>query len=520
MKKLILYLTVTAAGLSLGSCRWLDVTPDNAIDSKDLFSTGYGFRNALNGIYVTIGDSKVYGENLSWGFLSAAAQQYLTDDSEQGQATYEAYRNASDLIYNSASTEQIVKDIWETQYSIIANINKLLENIDGIAAGEFAYGDRERELIRAEARALRAMLHFDLLRLFAPAPAANPAGTYIPYRDEFGPSAGRNLSVDEFIECVLEDLNAAEPVLREFDTEFHPEAMYASRMSTPAPEWNARYRFDSKNHIDEMGLFFWYRGWRMNYLAVLGLKARVCLYAGPAYYPNARVAARDLYTIFYEQRQWVGFTTAENITCTTDKRYCKLSDDVLLAAYNKNLPDDFEARLSVSQSQIRMPLANVQTLFASDNTGIYKDYRYEYLLAETNASNRAFYTRKYAASAYPVLEAIENPMIPLLRLSEVCYILAELSARDNRIAEGIAYLETVRKARGAERPLSVSVTTQEQLLDEILLDARKEFIAEGNLFYMYKRLNLAQVPSASAPGALRDMSGGYVLPVPSSESPF
>ena len=507
-----------AAALLAAGCSWLDVTPDNAIDSDDLFSTGYGCRNALNGIYITIGDSRLYGENLSWGFLSAVSQNYLTDASEQGQNTYEAYRDAAALVYNSASTQAVVADIWETQYSVIANINKLLENIESIPASEFAYGEQERALIRAEALALRAVLHFDLLRLFAPAPVTQPAGNYIPYRDRFTSDLGENLTVREFIERALADVAKAEPVLKQFDTEYHPDAMYAVMMGAPTPEWNARYRLDSRNYIDAMGLFFWYRGWRMNYMSLLGFKARMCLYAGEEYYLNARTAARELYREFYEQRGWVGFTEAENITCTTDRRYCKLSTDVLFAAYNNNLAANYESRLSLANSAVRMPLANIPTLFASDNTGIYTDYRLRYLTDATNSSNRSYYSRKYTASSDSVVEVIENPMVPVLRFSEVCYILAELCARDGNLNEGIAYLETVRKARGAERPLAQSVTTAGALMDEIVLDARKEFIAEGNMFYMYKRLGMERV--AGSEGMERDMTGGYVLPVPTSESPF
>ena len=42
-------------------------------------------------------------------------------------------------------------------------------------------------------------------------------------------------------------------------------------------------------------------------------------------------------------------------------------------------------------------------------------------------------------------------MIPVIRFSEICHILAEISSYNGKITEGINYLETVRKARGAER---------------------------------------------------------------------
>ena len=39
-----------------------------------------------------------------------------------------------------------------------------------------------------------------------------------------------------------------------------------------------------------------------------GLKARVCIYAGPAYYKNAETAAKELYNTYYQQKRWIGFT--------------------------------------------------------------------------------------------------------------------------------------------------------------------------------------------------------------------
>ena len=167
------------------SCNWLAITPENAIDEDDLFTTGYGCRNSLNGIYLKMGTSDVYGENLSWGFLSAAAQEYLTDNSQQGSFSLQLTKDAADFIYNSTTTQPVIQSIWETQYSMIANINKILEHIDDIPKIEFAYGEEERTLIKSEALALRALLHFDLLGLRAPDPETNPGGTDLPYREEF-----------------------------------------------------------------------------------------------------------------------------------------------------------------------------------------------------------------------------------------------------------------------------------------------------------------------------------------------
>ena len=514
--KRILYIT---ALLLATSCNWLAITPENTIDEDDLFTTGYGCRNALNGIYLELGSADLYGENLSWGFLSAVAQEYLTDNSYVGSYSNQLSKDAAGFVYNSATTQTVIQSIWEKQYSVIANLNKIIEHIDQIDKVEFAYGEEERNLIKAEAHALRAMLHFDLLRMFAPAPSTNPSGTYIPYREKFGPEMGEKLSVTAFIEKCLKDISVAEPILHSFDTEFHPAAMYASMMTTATPTWNSRYRFDSQTYIDEMGNFFWYRGWRLNYMAVLALKARICMYAGNTYKTLARSSAKTLYDTYYKEKGWIGFNSQDEIVCNSDLRHFKLATDVIFAAYNKNLAVDYDAGLYGSDNNVRYPLANIDELFASDNTGLYSDYRLTHIIKSTNAVNKAYYTGKYSVSAEPVVEAVENPMIPLLRFSEVCYILAELSAENGKFDEAIQYLTDVRTARGAARTLTAA--NKEDVLSEIVSEVRKDLMCEGQVFYLYKRLNKETIPSSTKPGTQIQMnSANYIIPIPTSESPF
>lgn len=516
MKKILYMLSFV---LLATSCDWLAITPENSIDEDDLFTTGYGFRNALNGVYLKIGSRDLYGENLSWGFLSAAAQEYLTDDSQQGSYTMQLTKDAANFIYNSTTTQPVIQTIWETQYSVIANLNKIIEHIDEVPHSEFAYGEDERGLIKAEAYALRAMLHFDLLRLFAPAPATNPAGTYLPYREKFSPDIADKLSVTAFIEKCLKDINVAESLLKSFDTEFHPEALSTTMSTGSSISWSTRYRFDSKMYIDEMGEFFWYRGWRMNYMALLALKARVCHYAGKGYAPLAKTAAQEIYDNFFLTEK-IGFTSASNITCQPEIRYFKTFDDVIMGAYYPNLATEYDEELYGNDNSVKLPLANIDPLFSSDNTGIYSDYRYQYLIKKSNTSNQSYYHGKYSVATESIAAAVSNPMVPLFRLSEVCYILAEIAADENEVTTGLEYLKTVRSARGALRDVALTVTTPEQLREEILLDAQKDLMCEGQVFFMYKRRNVEKVLNSSAPGFYRNMAEGYVLPIPTSESPF
>ena len=223
----------------------------------------------------------------------------------------------------------------------------------------------------------------------------------------------------------------------------------------------------------------------------------------------------EIYDTYYSEKKWIGFNSSEDITAQSELRHFKLADDVIFAAYNKELAVNYDAGLYTNDNNVKYPLANIESLFASDNTGLYSDYRLTHIIKTTNSMNKAYYTGKYSVSSEAVVEAIENPMIPLFRLSEVFYILAETS---NNVSQGVGYLTEVRKARGAER--TITATTKEELLDEIITDARKDLMCEGQMFFMYKRLNKATVPSSTVPGTQKQMSAGYVLPIPASESPF
>mgnify|MGYP003307262422 CR=1 FL=1 len=67
-------------------------------------------------------------------------------------------------------------------------------------------------------------------------------------------------------------------------------------------------------------------------------------------------------------------------------------------------------------------------------------------------------------------------MVPLIRLSEVYLIAAEATG-------DVTYLNRLRNTRGISRVYDLSEVTVEALQEEYA----KEFFAEGQLFYFYKR---------------------------------
>ena len=68
---------------------------------------------------------------------------------------------------------------------MIANANDLIQHIEQTDAHLFEKGEMEKKMIMGEAYACRALMHFDMLRLFAPAPVNDDGQAYVPYVETY-----------------------------------------------------------------------------------------------------------------------------------------------------------------------------------------------------------------------------------------------------------------------------------------------------------------------------------------------
>ena len=67
--------------------------------------------------------------------------------------------------YDHQKMKDAVSNTWVKGYALIGNINTLLEHCE---KNRNVLSDKGYHIIKGEALALRAMLHFDLLRIFGP----------------------------------------------------------------------------------------------------------------------------------------------------------------------------------------------------------------------------------------------------------------------------------------------------------------------------------------------------------------
>ena len=119
----------------------------------------------------------------------------------------------------------------------------------------------------------------------------------------------------------------------------------------------------------------------------------------------------------------------------------------------------------------------------------------------------------YVTNKYKVTESVdqENPdykFIPLLRLSELYLIAIETGSEEKaqQLWNDFIFSRNLELA-----PLPMDGIEREHA---IISEYRKEFYAEGCVFYLYKRLNLAKEDFLWAPAELEI---NYVLPLPDSE---
>lgn len=504
---------------------WLDVTPAGQASETDLFSTGNGYRSVLNGLYKAMGQKQLYGRNWSYGMIDCMAQLYNLDNAEAFHDEMCKSAEKFDYLDDLVATE--IDNQWAAAYKIIANANDLLQNIQGASGDLFAYGEMERKMIEGEAYACRALMHFDLLCLFAPAPISDDGGTYIPYVDAYPTLSASKLTVSQVLDKVIADLVKARELTITFDSTVNGQGVNASG--------NARflndYTYDGVNIVGqlegfeptEIDDFFKGRGFRLNYYACTALLARVYQYAGK--YQEAFNCAKEVVDAVVTFRTGSTYTMykdnfdgiVNNIWGHTESDFengadYKMISNLIFAAYNKLsyegtgswLSSDWESGLNPNWFQISVDYFNYKGTDESSN-----DHRWNHLMY-------------YGGGSFPVSGKWFIPTdinkrnanvntFPVIRATEMRYIMAEYYARNNNMTEAYAILNKIRDDRG-NYGSSLTGNNWSDFQGDLLHDARREWLSEGQLFFLYKRLNAAFVEDR---GQVRSMTlQESMFPVP------
>ena len=480
MKNIYLYITLIL--LSLYSCSdWLDVAASDQMKESQLFEKGQGYRNALLGIYQELSTEKLYGQQMTWGMLDAMGQLY--DPSSIVTSSEFIITNAAKYDYKNSYVKEATEKIWTSMYLCIANCNNLIANIESASPSIFEYKEEEKNMITGEAYALRGFLHFDLLRLFAPSLAAGGDGNYIPYCDTYPAIYNKRLSVKEVLNKIIADLEKAQDLTAQDTMPDNIEALQ-----------RVRCRVENENYFQERGIFWGYRCTRMNYLNITGILARVYLYAGELEKANNEAQ----YVLDFEgidfPSKYGGYSGNS-----------KSRNDILLAFFNKRISETYEAYTGGDCGYLK--LKNLDELYSNETA----DKRYSEMIKEVTKSTRM--SAKYIKYTNNSDERVNGPLIPVLRKAEMYHIVCEYLVSKERLADAIQLLNDLRYARGLPFSNMGTNLSKDEFLGKLRLDAHKEFVSEGQVFFMYKRLN-----QGIWDGKNGTISPDYVLPIPDGEN--
>ena len=412
--------------LSVSCDDYLDVTPSDKQTAAQVFASKDGFYTAANGIYNALSGDELYGKQMTWEAMDLMAPSYVTTYSSQYMKSLAANN------YSDAYASPILSSIWGKAYEIILNCNLLMDQID---QQQGLLNTQEANCLKGEMLAVRAFLHLDMLRLFGPVPQEGLDQPAIPYNESSDVFVHDLLTVKEVGQKIIKDLDDAEELLKS-----DPIIDNGPMMSEPTGSESVQLR---------------YRQYRMNYYAVIALKARTYHWVCDS--ENAMSEAKRL---LEDQKVQQMFPAVDpnKLLANTSNPDRVFSSEVLFSIYDKDrdkvFSDYFDSSAPTSQ--------RLQTLstYVTGGYGLFShlllgsetsDYRFQSqweLASGVGASGYTFIKYKKIDQPDPFDEDSEYyyaKMIPLITMQELYYIMCENSGTD---MEKFSWYNKARVRRG------------------------------------------------------------------------
>ena len=494
-------------GMMTVSCSdWLDVIPKDSIVESDLFKESTGFQNSLNGVYELMSGDKLYGRELSYGLIDAMGQvYYLTDNSwYSGINKNHYYYQAAKFQYDAnPNIKDAFEGIWQTAYKAIANCNNIIGHIGELRTTDFRLGEAERNLIKGEAMAARAILHFDLLRLFAPAPVTEDGGLYIPYVTVFPYYGGQSpLSVKETMGKIVGDLEEAKKMIMAYDTLNMANRSLLSRDFRFEPTMTSVHSEDGSDV--EMRVFYQYRGYRINALAVTAMLARVYSWWGGDKLQLAADNANEVIGFLAYQAEGVKALGYTKDNLEVDRKFIL---DLIFCLSNPLLQQTYAEGYLSEKSNSFLCLNKYNKIWKDDladggdtRLGLINHKEWEWDAPLKNV--------RPAGSGK--LITVTEDMVPMIRLSEMHFVLAEYCASTGNYAGAAENIRQVRMGRKCDGNKDLGITDMTTFKTRLLSEVCREFFSEGQTFFYYKKYNEPLIKGMD--------TGAFVVQKPDSEN--
>lgn len=432
---------------SLSSCvnDWLDVAPSDGTDADAALTSSSDLDAARTGMYKALkGNGSLvdyYGQQFFvYGDVHAGDDYQYNNLGGSNRASF-----YYDMNYQTAS--EFTSSTWKSPYIVIGRANRIIAAAEGGALSDAAEAKATIDQYAAEAKVLRALAHFDLVRIYGK-----------PYTEDQGASLGVPL-VTEVLES---NAKPARSTVAEVYTQVVKDLTEAISSNALATET------------------------KPGYVSVWGAKAilsRVYLNMGD--YANALSVAEDI-------------IKNSGAALWTRDQYFK--------AWDASTPNESEFlfRLNVAGSTDNNDLNGIGNLQQRDGykemvatkkfvdmlTSDPKDVRNDMFLPAKAEKEVAVYgTNKVFLNKLRGQGGnLRNvTIVPIIRLSEVYLTAAECAFRNNDKTKAVEYLNDLVKNRTTT--VASLATVDNITLDRILIERRKELIGEGQRYFDALRNN-------------------------------
>jgi hypothetical protein len=460
--------------MSFSACKkeFLEIDPEQqtAVNMVvvDLPST----KAAVMGTYNLLQRAAYYGRSM------VIFPEVLSDNlyiSRRNSGRYTAYDQ-----YTAAANDSRSAETWNILYRTIVNANIIISKGEELSVPETEAAEMKHLI--GEAYTLRALAHFDLLRLYAlPYNATTGAGHIgIPVVNKGGTSkedviSPKRNTVKEGYTQVVGDLQKAVTLLPATG----PVGFSAS----------------NKGHI--------------GHYAAKALLARVYLYMED--WTNAETAATDVIT----GNKYTLLSNANYVSGSTNFRTQNNSETIFELVYNttNNLGTDALVAFLLQGASYGDGLAtdDLYNIYAA--TDVRRGFMAKGKRSTTGGEDPAVIINKYNN-----ITTYEEG-VKVIRLSEVYLIRAEARAKQTgKDALAAADLDVIAKRADVSKPATVETGTALQAL--ILLENRKEFAFEGHRLFDLTRnkQNFIKYRTDGATIAVPNTSLRTILPIPLAET--
>lgn len=434
---------------SLSSCvnDWLDVAPSDGTDADAALTSSSDLAAARTGMYAALkGNSNLvdyYGQQFFvYGDVHAGDDYQYNNIGGSNRASF-----YYDMNYQTASEFNTSTVSWQSPYVVIGRANRIIAAAEGGKLSDAVEAKAKIEQYAAESKVLRALAHFDLVRIYGK-----------PYTEDQGASLGVPL-----VTGVLEsNAKPARSTVAEVYTQVVKDLTEAISSNALATE-------------TEPG-----------YVSVWGAKAilsRVYLNMGD--YANALSVAEDI-------------IKNSGVALWTRDQYLK--------AWDASTPNESEFlfRLNVAGSTDNNDLNGIGNLQQRDGykemvatkkfvdmlTSDPEDVRNDMFLPAKAEKEVAVYgTNKVFLNKLRGQGGnLRNvTIVPIIRLSEVYLTAAECAFRNKNKPKAVEYLNDLVKKRTTT--VASLATVDNITLDRILIERRKELIGEGQRYFDALRNN-------------------------------